>query len=237
MMHPIKMWIICCLSVVLLLPMHLFSVEKISFAEEQNGVKLEVIDCTVSPPFYSKVSNIGTPLVPGLGVQDFTEKGMHPIRISVHNGSAHPITITPKSFRMKLSDTKNIEACFSRADQVLLPILVLLLGGCYSGIPLMIQEAGYIPFSLSNYPISSAWFAVVLGWYFYLGYDLSQMRIKKIEKLEKYFLTKPITIQPGRTIQKIVLLDGTSFHSLFQFFVFNQDQTEYAATFDVELIK
>jgi len=176
-----------------------------------------------------------------LGVEDFTKNGMHPIRIIIHNTSTKPIIIAPNSFRLKLADAKRLTQLFPHGEEFALPLFTGFLGG-YIGLPLFSLEGqpavgwGHLPFSLSNYPISSAWIATTIAWAFYLGQSLRQNRLKKIQKLEKYFLDKPITIQPGKTVQKLVLLDGASFHSFFQFRVFNHDQTEYAATFDIELM-
>lgn len=238
MTHTIKKHTLL-LSAMLLSPStHLIAVEKVTFSAEQNNIKLHVIDCTVNPPFYSKQFNIGTPLVPDLGVEDFTKNGMHPIRIIIQNTSTKPIVIAPNSFRMKLADTKGFTNLLPKGEQFILPFFAAFFGG-YIGMLFPILEgdlARHLPFSLSNYPVTSTWTATIVGLSICLGRSLHQNRLKKIQKLEKYFLSKPIIIAPGQTVQKLVLLDGASFHSFFQFRVFNHDQTEYAATFDIELM-
>ncbi len=237
MTFAIKKQIILFGIMLLTLPAHLIAVEKITFSAQQNDIKLDVVDCTVNPHFYSRQFNTGTPLVPGLGVDDFTKNGMHPIRISIHNASTKPIIIAPNSFRIKLADTKGFTNLFPRGDEFALPFLWNLFGIAYGGGLLFVAEENhYLPFSLSNYPVTSAWTATVVGLSLYMGESLRQDRLKKIQKIEKYFLNKPITIEPGKTAQKLVLLDGASFHSFFQLRVFNHDQTEYVTTFDIELM-
>ncbi len=219
----------------------LFCAEKITFSAEQNGISLAVVDCTINPPFYFKQFNTGTPLVPGLGVQEFTEKGMHPIRIIIHNTSAKPVVIAQNSFRMKLADLTRLDQFFSAGDGIALSFFIGVYGGMFGGF-LALREGEdpgrwrYLPFSLSNYPVTCSWCTAMIGLSIYGSMSLYQEKLKKIQKLEKYFLNKPIIIEPGKMVQKLVLLDGASFHSFFQFRVFNYDQTEYAATFDIELM-
>lgn len=239
MMYSLKKLTILCSVMVSSVSVQLFCAEKITFSAEQNGIKLDVVDCAVNSPFYSRISNIGTPLVPGLGVQDFTQHGMHPIRISIRNTSTKPVIIAPNSFRMKLADLKNLNQLMSSADEFLLPVFFNCFGAYFGGL-LLLGEAEsqqrHVSFSVSNYPVACSWISTIVGLSVYTSWSLRQNRLKKIQKLEKYFLSKQIVIEPGKTVQKLVLLDGASFHSFFQFRVFNHDQTEYAATFDIELM-
>jgi hypothetical protein len=238
MISTIKKPLLIFCSIVLTVPNCLFSVEKATFSAQHNGITLEVTDCTINPSFYNKHYNIGTPLVPEIGVQDLTQKGMHPIRIMIYNTSTEPVVIAPNSFRMKLADLKQLEEFFPHEETAAIILLSIFL--LYPAGFLAVLEGGHgnnlLPFSLSNYPVTSAWTASALMGCFYLREALAKDRLKRITKLGKYFLSEPIVVQPGKMVQKLVLLDGKSFHSCFHVRIFNQDQTDYAATFDVELI-
>jgi len=197
------------------------------YTQVSNDIELTVNDYADNP---------GEVLVYGsrpITAAQFLQKGIHPVKLKISNKSSDPVIISPKSVFKELVGVENAARMFHVDNQW---TSSLLLDACLLATGVNIATMCMIPPMIII--TLWTWFpGNVIGaiyWFNVRGKN-KQLNQDFIRALAEQHKNGECVIQPGSSATKILLLKQDHRLSRFTFRVFDEQNKQFVASFEVAL--
>jgi len=218
-------------SKVIYAPLALLIVSAISvqaqvFKNEHNNIALTVVDYAENPNmllFYHEKKDITA--------SDFIALGLHPLSITVKNKTNKSVIVNQKSIFLSQNNYANHIWWINNG-----PVIAGIVGiGIGVGVSLHINGGRLTNLSNLNDLVGCAILAMLTSACALTTASIGMLlqEHKKII-LSPHVLHEPITIEPDKMVETLLLIDCNAYARLFNFRVFDE-QENIAALFDVDL--
>lgn len=195
------------------------------YIQKVNDIELKVKDCA---------DNLGEVLVYAsnpVTAGQFLQKGIHPVKLKIFNKSSEPVIISSKSVFKELVEVESAARMFHANNQF---TRSLFLDACLITTGVNVFAWGpAVPFSfIAGFLPGSALGAIY--WMYVRGKN-SQLNQDFMRALAEHNKNSECVIQPGSSVTKILLLKQDQRISRFTFRVFDEQNKQFVASFEVNL--
>jgi len=190
-----------------------------AYTQTINGIELKVSDCAAKPQeLLISITNPVTSTVNPITVDQFLQKSMHPVRLKISNNSKNSIVISPKSVLKEYIDADQAARMF-HIDHLITPHLIA--EACVVGILCPIQILSGIAY----------WYGVN----HYIKTTNEHLTQAFNQTFGEQNKKGKCIIKPGSSVTKILLLKEEDESPQFTLQVFDEQNKQAIACFDITL--